>query len=125
MANPTPVIELNQRLKSMRKEDVSRFQQELERNLLQYVARSKFTLDLVPKAEGARLWAHQLQLTVEDFVIEIHNTHHPIAGSLYYREQKREALRRARYFTAERARQFLHYFEHVLQDNQSAETLAE
>jgi glutathione S-transferase len=83
-------------------------------NILQYLGPR---LNLVPKAEGARLWAHQLQLTVEDFVIEIHNTHHPIAGSLYYGEQKREARRCADYFTAERAWQFLHYFEHVLQDN--------
>jgi glutathione S-transferase len=83
-------------------------------NILQYLGPR---LNLVPKAEGARLWAHQLQLTVEDFVIEIHNTHHPIAGSLYYREQQREARRRAGYFTAERARQFLLYFERILQDN--------
>jgi glutathione S-transferase len=83
-------------------------------NILQYLGPR---LGLVPKAEGARLWAHQLQLTVEDFVIEIHNTHHPIASGLYYREQKREARRRANYFTAERARQFLLYFERALQDN--------
>lgn len=61
--------------------------------------------------------AHQLQLTVEDFVIEIHNTHHPIAGGLYYHEQKAEARRHAAYFTAERAPKFLGYFERVLANN--------
>jgi glutathione S-transferase len=41
-------------------------------------------LGLAPKAETSRLWLHQLQLTVADFVAEIHDVHHPIAGSLYY-----------------------------------------
>jgi glutathione S-transferase len=83
-------------------------------NILQYLGPR---LGLVPKSEAARLWAHQLQLTVEDFIIEIHNTHHPIASALYYHEQKREARRRTSHFTEERARQFLLYFEGVLQTN--------
>src|ERR1700689_870470 len=33
---------------------------------------------LAPKAEAGRLWVHQLQLTVADFVLEIHDTHHPL-----------------------------------------------
>jgi glutathione S-transferase len=70
-------------------------------------------LKLVQKAEASRLWAHQLQLTIADFVSEIHDVHHPIAGSLYYRQQKREAKRRARYFTGERMPKFLGYFERV------------
>lgn len=74
-------------------------------------------LGLVPKAEASRLWAHQLQLTAGDFVDEIHDTHHPIAGSLYYHEQKREALRRAAYFTTERISKYLGYFERVLGNN--------
>ncbi|MGH8508275.1 MAG: glutathione S-transferase [Gammaproteobacteria bacterium] len=74
-------------------------------------------LGLVPKAEAGRLWAHQLQLTIADFVAEIHDVHHPIAGSLYYPQQKREARRRAGYFTVERAPKFLHYFEQVLAGN--------
>lgn len=76
-------------------------------------------LGLVPKAESGRLWAHQLQLTVEDFVKEIHDVHHPIAGSLYYHEQKKEARRRAGYFTGDRAAQWLGYFEDVLRRNKS------
>src|SRR5712692_4009523 len=51
-------------------------------------------LGLAPKDEASRLWAHQLQLTIADWVAEVHDTHHPIAGSLYYEDQKREAKRR-------------------------------
>ena len=45
-------------------------------------------LDLVPKSDPIRLWAHQLQLTIADWVAEAHDTHHPIAGGLYYEDQK-------------------------------------
>ena len=48
-------------------------------------------LKLAPRDEAGRLWLHQLQLTVTDFVKEIHDTHHPIAGGLYYEDQKPEA----------------------------------
>lgn len=85
-------------------------------NILQYLAPR---LGLVPRTESTRLWAHQLQLTVEDFVVEIYDTHHPIAGALYYEDQKREAKRRADYFTGERALQFLQFFEHVLRRNRA------
>lgn len=74
-------------------------------------------LGLVPEAEATRLWAHQLQLTVEDFVVDIHDTHHPIAMSLYYEDQKPESKRRAKFFTEERAPELLGYFESVLQRN--------
>ncbi len=74
-------------------------------------------LGLVPKAEATRLWAHQLQLTVEDLVVDVHDTHHPVAASLYYEDQKPESKRRARFFTEERAPELLGYFEKVLQRN--------
>jgi glutathione S-transferase len=74
-------------------------------------------LGLVPKAEATRLWAHQLQLTVEDLVVDVHDTHHPIAAGLYYEDQKPEAKRRAKFFTEERAPELLGYFESVLQRN--------
>ena len=57
---------------------------------------------------------NQLQLTVADFVTEIHDTHHPISSALYYRQQKAEARRRTRYFRNERIPKFLGYFEQVL-----------
>jgi len=50
-------------------------------------------------------------------VATVHDTHHPIAVGLYYHQQKPEARRRARYFAAERAPKFLHYFERVLERN--------
>jgi glutathione S-transferase len=74
-------------------------------------------LGLAPKAEAGGLWAHQLQLTVTDFLVEIHDVHHPIAGSLYYRQQKPESRRRARYFVRDRLPKFLDYFETVLDRN--------
>lgn len=72
-------------------------------------------LKLAPREEAGRLWLHQLQLTVTDFVKEIHDTHHPIAGSLYYEDQKPEAKKYAHYFLKDRAPKYLGYFESVLQ----------
>ena len=74
-------------------------------------------LGLVPKNEASRLWAHQLQLTITDWVVEVHDTHHPISGGLYYEEQKPEAKRRAGDFRAERLPKFLDYFEQILDRN--------
>jgi glutathione S-transferase len=74
-------------------------------------------LRLAPRAEADRLWLHQLQLTVADLVEEVHGTHHPIAGSLYYDDQKPEAKRRAALFLEERLPKFLGYFERVLERN--------
>ena len=74
-------------------------------------------LSLVPKTEPSRLWAHQLQLTIADWVSEVHDTHHPIGGGLYYEEQKAEAKRRAADFTAERMPKYLGYFERILKRN--------
>ncbi|MET1084593.1 MAG: glutathione S-transferase [Burkholderiales bacterium] len=74
-------------------------------------------LGIAPRAEGERLWAHQLQLTIADFVTEIHDTHHPIASSLYFEDQKPEAKRRTTDFLRERMPKFLAYFERVLERN--------
>jgi glutathione S-transferase len=74
-------------------------------------------LDRVAKSEPIRLWAHQLQLTVADWVSEVHDTHHPIAGSLYYEDQKAQAKRRAADFIANRLPKFLDYFEQILKRN--------
>jgi glutathione S-transferase len=74
---------------------------------------------LAPKSEAGRLWVLQLQMTVTDFVKEIHDTHHPIANSLYYEDQKDEAKRKSVDFLANRAPKYLGYFERVLQRNRS------
>jgi glutathione S-transferase len=74
-------------------------------------------LGLAPRDSAGRLWAHQLQLTLADFVLEIHDTHHPIGGGLYYEQQKPEAKRRSREFLAHRLPKFLGYFERVMERN--------
>lgn len=72
---------------------------------------------LVPRDEVSQLRAQQLQLTIADLVAEAHDTHHPIAGSLYYEDQKREARRRSSVFVEERIPKYLGYFEGVLDRN--------
>jgi len=74
-------------------------------------------LGLVPKDEAARLWAHQLQLTIADLVTEVHDSHHPIASGLYYEDQKPESKRRAADLKETRLPKFLGYFERVAQSN--------
>ena len=74
-------------------------------------------LDLAPRDEAGRLWTHQLQLTIADFIVEIHDTHHPIGGGLYYEQQKPAAKRRAKEFVANRLPKLLGYFERVLERN--------
>jgi glutathione S-transferase len=69
---------------------------------------------LAPKAEAARLWVHQLQLTIADFVLEIHDTHHPLGPTLYYEDQRSEAKRRSSEFWKERVPKYLGYFERLI-----------
>ena len=83
-------------------------------NILQFLAPR---LGLVPEKEESRLWAHQLQLTVADWLYETGQTHHPIANVLYYEEQKDEAKKRAAHFTAIRIPKFAGYFERILNLN--------
>jgi glutathione S-transferase len=83
-------------------------------NILQFLAPG---LGLVPKGEASRLWAHQLQLTVADWLYETGQTHHPIANALYYEDQTAEAKKRAAHFTANRMPKFLGYFERILKRN--------
>lgn len=74
-------------------------------------------LGLTPENERLRYVANGLQLTVTDFVAEVHDTHHPIDLSLYYEDQKQEAKARSAAFIRERIPKFLSYFEHVLRQN--------
>jgi glutathione S-transferase len=77
-------------------------------------------LDLAPRDAAGRLWTHQLQLTLADFVVEIHDTHHPLGATLYYEQQKAAAKRRSRDFLAHRLPKFLGYFERVLRRNSAS-----
>jgi len=79
-------------------------------------------LDLAPADEPGRLWAHQLQLTVADLVDEAHDTHHPIASSLYYADQRPEAKRRTADFLKARVPKYLGYFEKVVARNKAGDT---
>lgn len=74
-------------------------------------------LGLAPRDETGKLWTHQLQLTIADFADESHDTHHPIAGALYYEQQKPAAKRRSKHFLDERVPKFLGYFEKVISRN--------
>jgi glutathione S-transferase len=82
--------------------------------ILQWVAPR---IGVVPRDEASRLRAHQIQLTVADLVAEVHQTHHPVAGSLYYEDQREEAARCAADFVRERIPKFLAYFDHALDSN--------
>ena len=73
-------------------------------------------LGLAPKSDPERLRLHGMQLTIADWLSEVHDTHHPIASSLYYEDQKREAKRRAAIFLAERLPKFMRYFERAVDE---------
>lgn len=81
-------------------------------NILHYLGPR---LDLVPESESRRILAHQLQLTITDLVAEVHDSHHPVASGLYYKDQKREARRRAQDLREVRLPKFLGYFEQELE----------
>jgi glutathione S-transferase len=74
-------------------------------------------LGLVSATEAGRFAALQHQLTIADWVAESHDTHHPIGVSLYYEDQKPEALRRSQDFRSARLPKFLGYFEALLSAN--------
>jgi glutathione S-transferase len=83
-------------------------------NILQYLGPK---LGLAPKDEAGRFFAHALQLTITDFVSEVHDTHHPISTNLYFEDQRQEAKARSTAFLQDRVPKYLGYFERVLTDN--------
>jgi glutathione S-transferase len=87
-------------------------------NILAYLAPG---FGLAPGDEALRAEANQIQLTIADLVGEVHDTHHPIAGSLYYEDQKKEAKRRAQEFVKERLPKYLGWLEDVLARNAKSE----
>lgn len=89
-------------------------------NILMYLGRKH---GLAPANEAGRLFANQLQLTVTDFVKEVHDTHHPLATGLYYEDQKPEARRYTEHFLKERLPKYMGYFEHVLSQSKGKKFL--
>jgi glutathione S-transferase len=75
---------------------------------------------LAPKAEAGRLWVHQLQLTIADLVVEVHDTHHPLGPSLYYEDQRAPAKKRSDEFWKSRVPKYLGCFEGLLNSNGAA-----
>src|SRR3954468_3683213 len=70
-------------------------------------------LDLAPKSDKTRMWLHQQQLTISDFLVEVHDTHHPLGSGLYYEDQKPEARRRSQLFIRDRVPKYMDYFERL------------
>jgi glutathione S-transferase len=90
-------------------------------NILHYLAPR---LGLLPDDEASRLGANQSLLTIMDFVNEVHDTHHPLAVSQYYEEQKEAALARSRSFVNERLPKFLNHFERLASDSRPIDCVA-
>jgi glutathione S-transferase len=86
-------------------------------NVLDFLAAR---LGLVPTDEATRAEVRQVQLTLADVVAEVHDAHHPIAGSLYYEDQKDEAKRRARNFVEERMPKYMGWLERVSARNEKS-----
>lgn len=77
-------------------------------NILQFLGQQH---DLVPSNLADRYWLAQVQMTITDFIAEVHNVHHPVGTMDYYEDQKREAARAAVQFRDDRLPKFLDYFE--------------
>lgn len=77
-------------------------------------------LRLGPRRAALRSELNQIQLTIADLVGEVHDTHHPIAGSLYYEDQKAAAKSRARDFVTQRLPKYLRWFECILSRNRAS-----
>ncbi|HEY8515446.1 MAG TPA: glutathione S-transferase [Candidatus Binatia bacterium] len=86
-------------------------------NILAFLAPK---LGLVPADEALRAEASQIALTIADLVAEAHDTHHPIASSLYYEDQRKEAKRRAESFVDERIPKYLGWLEQILERNRAS-----
>ncbi|MCJ1328883.1 hypothetical protein MMC10_005560 [Thelotrema lepadinum] len=76
-------------------------------------------IGMVPEDDaGAAAYVAQIALTALDLNNETHDTHHPVGVSLYYEDQKDEALKKAKDFRENRIPKFFSYFERVLKGNE-------
>lgn len=69
---------------------------------------------LVPDDEDGRLAVRQHLLTVLDVVDEAHDTHHPVAVTRTFEEQREAAIEAAQVFVSERLGGWLDYFERAV-----------
>ena len=75
------------------------------------------------RARPARLWTHQLQLTLADLVGEVHDTHHPDRGEPVLRGSAPRSETAAPPTSSRTGLpKFFRYFEHVLVSNPSGPT---
>ena len=84
--------------------------------ILQYLAPK---IGLIGESQEEQIFAHQIQLTVSDFLTEVHDTHHPIASELYYEDQIDESKKRSANFIKLRIPKYLDYFEKIIANNKS------
>jgi glutathione S-transferase len=84
--------------------------------ILQYLAPK---INLIGNEETEKIFANQIQLTVTDFLMEVHDTHHPLASALYYEDQVEEAKKRSANFIELRIPKYMDYFEKILTNNKS------
>ncbi|KAJ4323379.1 hypothetical protein N0V84_004383 [Fusarium piperis] len=88
-------------------------------NILLYLAPK---LGLAPKEGDAVYHLNQISLSILDGLSnEIHDTHHPIAVSLYYEDQKEEAKKRSKYFIKDRLPKFFGYMQRLLEAKTSGQ----
>ncbi|KAF5655074.1 glutathione S-transferase [Fusarium sp. NRRL 25303] len=88
-------------------------------NILLYVAPR---VGLAPKEGNGVYHLNEIVLTILDgFVNELHDTHHPIAISLYYEDQKGESKKKSEYFIKERLPKYFKYMQRVLDAKTSGE----
>jgi glutathione S-transferase len=83
-------------------------------NILAYLGPK---LKLAPQDAKGIAFINGLQLTITDFVAEVHDTHHPISTADYYEDQKQEAKARSASFLKHRVPKFIGYFEKLIDAN--------
>lgn len=72
---------------------------------------------LTPTDEARRREALRLSMLLADFLVEVHDVHHPLAKEFYYEDQREEALRRAPSFRDMRIPKFYAYLERAITAN--------
>ncbi|CVL09724.1 uncharacterized protein FPRN_12662 [Fusarium proliferatum] len=88
-------------------------------NILLYVAPR---VGLAPKEGNGVYHLNEIVLTILDGLVnELHDTHHPIAISLYYADQKEESKKKSEYFIKERLPKYFKYMQRVLDAKTSGE----